>query len=454
MRPLSLVIALLAASALAQSDGPLPRKPFFGAGMQPPTAEQREALRLPATGGFVVMQVLPGTTAEAAGLKVNDVLLSIDGRTIDAPAAVNQTLSQLPTGRPIKIEIVRDGKPLTLSAPLRPRPLDNTSDYETVYDHVVSEGKRIRTFVTRPKSSAGKVPLIFFIQGVGLGSMEQPLNSTGVYSRILKGFNDAGYATMRVEKPGVGDSEGVAQELTYAAEVEALRAAMRSVSKYDFVDQDKILIWGHSMGGCQGPKIAAEFPHVRGLAVFGTVARTWQEYTIENIRRQRGMAGVKPGELDKLARQTIATMHLLFNEGMTPAEAKEKRPEWADAISVMSPDSRTMYGMNFAYWPTCYGQNLGAAWEKVNTDVLVIFGTSEFIASEADHPMIADIVNANHPGRARYVKIDKMDHGFRAAEDPMHSMRTWGQPGGPEFNPEIVRVLTEWADGVLKKDRR
>jgi pimeloyl-ACP methyl ester carboxylesterase len=450
MRLLTFAVALLSTVALAQTDQPLPRKPFFGAGMQPLTAENREALRLPGTAGFVVAQILPGTTADAAGLKIDDIVISVAGRPVDQPPVVNQTISQLPAGSRVKVEIFRNGRPMTLDVSLKPRPADNTSEYETIYDHVVSEGKRIRTFVTRPKDTSGKLPLIFFIQGVGLSSNEQPLSSASAYSRILKAFNDQGYATLRVEKPGVGDSEGDPQALTYASEVEALRAAMRSVPKYDFVDQDKILIWGHSMGGCQGPKIAAEFPHVKGLAVFGTVTRTWQEYTIENIRRQRGMAGVKPGELDKIARQTIATMHLLFNDGMTPAEAKEKRPEWADAISIMSPDSRTMYGMNFVYWPSCYGQNLGAAWEKVNTDVLVLFGTSEFIASEADHPMIADIVNSNHPGKAKYVKIENMDHGFRAATDPMHSMRTWGQPAGPEFNPEIIRVLTEWAAGVLK----
>ena len=59
------------------------------------------------------------------------------------------------------------------------------------------------------------------------------------------------------------------------------------------IDQDKILIFGHSMGGCEGPIIATEFP-VKGIAVYGTVTRTWHEYMLENLRRQAPLAGTSP----------------------------------------------------------------------------------------------------------------------------------------------------------------
>jgi len=43
------------------------------------------------------------------------------------------------------------------------------------------------------------------------------------------------------------------------------------------VDQDNVFIVGHSMGGVFAPILAAEFP-VKGIAVYGTVVKTWTEY--------------------------------------------------------------------------------------------------------------------------------------------------------------------------------
>ena len=45
-----------------------------------------------------------------------------------------------------------------------------------------------------------------------------------------------------------------------------------------------MFIFGHSMGGVFGPILASEIP-IRGIAVYGTVAKTWTEYCLENWRR-------------------------------------------------------------------------------------------------------------------------------------------------------------------------
>ena len=65
----------------------------------------------------------------------------------------------------------------------------------------------------------------------------------------------------------------------------ATEQGLKALAAYDFVDRDNIVIFGHSMGGVMAPLIAAEAP-VKGIAVYGTVAKTWYEYFGENFRRQ------------------------------------------------------------------------------------------------------------------------------------------------------------------------
>ena len=97
----------------------------------------------------------------------------------------------------------------------------------------------------------------------------------------------AGYVTMRVDKPGCGDSEGGPwPEIDFQAELDGYGQGLKALKAYSFVDPDKVFIFGHSMGGVMGPLLAAE-TKVKGVAVYGTVFRTWFEYQVENVRRQR-----------------------------------------------------------------------------------------------------------------------------------------------------------------------
>ncbi len=66
----------------------LPRRAFFGIRMEPVTDDVQRVMNLPAVKGVLIQNVIPGSTAEAAGLKQGDVLLELDGREIKRPASL------------------------------------------------------------------------------------------------------------------------------------------------------------------------------------------------------------------------------------------------------------------------------------------------------------------------------------------------------------------------------
>jgi serine protease Do len=63
---------------------PQARKAWLGASSQPLTAKLAARLNIKADGGARLTRVYPGTQAEAAGLKVGDVIVSIDGTEVPA----------------------------------------------------------------------------------------------------------------------------------------------------------------------------------------------------------------------------------------------------------------------------------------------------------------------------------------------------------------------------------
>ncbi|MEN6450258.1 MAG: YidC/Oxa1 family insertase periplasmic-domain containing protein [Thermoguttaceae bacterium] len=74
--------------------------------------------------GPVVRVVGPGTPAAEAGLKVGDVIRSVDRRELSDEWPLERMLRRTRPNQTIQLAIVRNGKTMTLTAKLRRRPLD------------------------------------------------------------------------------------------------------------------------------------------------------------------------------------------------------------------------------------------------------------------------------------------------------------------------------------------
>jgi serine protease Do len=90
----------------------------IGIGIQTITPVMAAALSLPHSYGVIVSDVLPDTPAAAAGIRIGDVLLSIDGRMADSVPYVSFRLMSVSTGEKVHIELLRGKERLTFDVPV------------------------------------------------------------------------------------------------------------------------------------------------------------------------------------------------------------------------------------------------------------------------------------------------------------------------------------------------
>ena len=74
--------------------------------------------------GAMIAEVSPGSPADIAGMKVDDVVIQADGSPVDGQPALVAAIRDKSPGDTIKIDVLRDGERITLTAKLIERPTE------------------------------------------------------------------------------------------------------------------------------------------------------------------------------------------------------------------------------------------------------------------------------------------------------------------------------------------
>lgn len=94
------------------------KRGLLGIGAQSISPELAGAFNLDTLGGAVVSQILPNSPAEEAGLKIGDIILSVNDQPIKNANDVINTVAFLRVDSKTKIEIMRDKKRMALTPTL------------------------------------------------------------------------------------------------------------------------------------------------------------------------------------------------------------------------------------------------------------------------------------------------------------------------------------------------
>jgi uncharacterized protein len=202
-------------------------------------------------------------------------------------------------------------------------------------------------FLTRPKGTQGKLPILFEVAWLSCDSVEQPKGVEDGFTQLIWDLaSRSGFATYRVNKPGVGQSGGPkCSELDWATELTAYRAAFAAMKNFDFLDTSRIYMIGFSDGGGVAPLVAGDAP-VRGYLVFSGWYKTWLEHMLEHERRRMRLTGMPEPEISRRMRQYGTFYDGYLNGKLTPAQVIAEHPEfkpiWYDA-----PDHQTVAPQRF-----------------------------------------------------------------------------------------------------------
>jgi pimeloyl-ACP methyl ester carboxylesterase len=331
-------------------------------------------------------------------------------------------------------------------------PRETYPNVDVIYDSVTTaRGQRLRTIITKPREVRGKLPVIFVAGWLSCDTVEAPPDKDpgpGIVRHDATGlaFRDIaqmpGFCFFRVDKQGVGDSEGDCAENDFESELAGYRAAFRALKNYDFIDTNQVYIFGISNGGGFGPLVPeteSEQAQVRGYVVVGGWVKTWFEHMLEIERRRFALMGKSPGEVNDRMKGAATLYHDWLIKNKSIDEILRQHPELAE-LWPEGKDHAHLYGRPLAFYQQLQKLNLAAVWSHVKVPTLVLHGQYDWIMSREDHELIAQYVNANRPGAARFVEVPDMGHTFQHYLSFADAFRGKEAP----FDPKVVKLVTDW----------
>jgi photosystem II stability/assembly factor-like uncharacterized protein/pimeloyl-ACP methyl ester carboxylesterase len=445
IRPLlSLLLHLFFAySCFAQ----LERKPWFGARIESAGTGNTSACKITS---------ILGGTSESLQLQANDLMIRLNEFPLSSSEDFVSKFQNLTVGADIKISLLRNGKEIKVKGKVLPRPYETDDNAEVIYDDAAYKEGRLRVIINKPFQK-NKMPAMLFIPGYTCSSIDQ-LAANHPYKRIIDAYVDAGFVTLRIEKSGLGDSKNTppCESCDLLDEVLNFETGLKKLKSLPYVDTNRIILVGHSMGGIIAPAISAR-NNVAGVAVYGTIAKSWFEYQIEITRVQNALEGMNPLAVEQSVREQYALNYRFFIQ-KEPLESLAKDPGIDSLLkNYWNYDGNgKIFSRNAEYWRQIQDYPLLENWKNTKAKVLVMFGESDFQAfSKNDHWQIVETVNHFHPGNAVFKSFPSTDHYFAKSGSMKEAYDKFAQGKisvlFDEYNPEVGKSLIDWSREVLNQ---
>lgn len=446
------LIALFAQLSYAQN---LKRKGALGIQAEPVSDSALVMSGWIGRSAVVISKVFPETTAEQLKLRAGDYIFEINGLPTRNLRELRDVSQRLRVGDSITVVSATGRFQKVSKGFVVAKHLESSNVGEVIYDEVKDGDIYLRTIIHKPFGN-GKYPVIYYLQGFACVSVEIPYNSNQPMQQLIDGWVKAGFMVVRLEKPGVGDSDDNLDcyRINYREELEGFENGLLAIKQNRFADANNIFIFGHALGGMTAPLLAQKHK-VKGIMVYGPIVRPWFEYLMVAHRKQMMLFGADYAEAEKSARQ-LTPIYFEWLVGGKSFEELRANPAYKDILeSEENPlqigANGTVYGRHPSFYVSLNQHDVVTAWKESKVPVLAMHG--EFDIQSIDEQAgqeIANIVNYYMPGKAVYklmknteqnfVKVPSIPEYFKMLKDGRYNP----DYASANFNKEILKATLDF----------
>lgn len=196
----------------------------------------------------------------------------------------------------VGLEVVRSDI-ATVAARTSSHYRDNDADVT-----IGSNGFNLAGTLSKPKDAAPatRLPAIVLIAGSGPLDRDETAYGIPIFAQLASALADAGFAVVRYDKRGIGQSGGRNEFATLSDYADDAVAAVKALEKRKDIDKDRIVLVGHSEGAAVGLLAARRYGKVKAVGLIAGPGTKGADLILE--QQQRAFETAKTPEAERAAK--------------------------------------------------------------------------------------------------------------------------------------------------------
>lgn len=404
------------------------------------------------------------------GIPCGEVMIVSDSISIDVPAIVGsykgkinleaKTISGIwsQSGSSFELDLSYSKEIVAPNRPQEPKPPFPYNSEEVKFfnekDSITLAGT-----LTYPKED-GKFPAVVLISGSGAQNRDEEIFNHKPFLVISDFLTRNGYAVLRFDDRGVGESEGNYSLATTYDFAEDVRAAVKFLASRKEIDKNKIGLIGHSEGAMIASIVASTDGNIAFVILMagpGLPGDSILYLQTELIYRAEGESEEKINEILSELREVYS----ILKSDLDESEIKEKlRDKYQQQFAKMSDEERQRYGdlntymemeiriATSSWFRTFLKFDPRPFLEKVKCPVLVINGEKDLqVPPKQNLPAIEQALMQGGNKNFLVKELPGLNHLFQTSK-----FGTIGEYGVIEetISPVALETMVNWMKEIVK----
>ncbi len=273
----------------------------------------------------------------------------------------------------------------------------------------------------------GPFPAVVLVHGSGPQDRNESIGPNKPFRDIAWGLASQGIAVFRYEKRTREHGARIAaaiKSITVRQEtVEDALLAVAKLREIDNIDDQRIFVLGHSLGGMMIPRIGMEDKDIAGFIVLAGAARPMEDMIIEQLRH---LLSVK----DTATAKDSAALEQL--------EAKIQNVKNPN-LSIEADTTDLPYGLPASYWLDLRGYEPAKAATKLNRPMLILQGEQDFQSTMADFRLWKESLESFD--NVTFKSYPDLNHLFITSDGTRTPREYYEQKYVEE---EVVDLIADW----------
>lgn len=365
------------------------------------------------TSYYEITSVNENSTAEIIGLMAGDRISSLNGISLNNEQSLYTELAKYFEGDSVSVKVTRNHKSTILKGRFIATKVSSVLFERQIIKEVSFDGGFSRAFINKPSNDSSKA-IIIFLQGYTCQSIDWK-NEKNVFMRTIHNWTSNGFTVVRFEKPGTGNylNQTPCEDYGFNYEQSFYQSALSQLYTWKEVNTNKIILYGHSLGGIHAPLLANSTP-VDAIMTYGTVSRPWMDYLLALPVIQ---GNILNPDIDLDYSNELKTaekaLNKVFNQAFNDLSSLSEEEISSLKKLYQVDENYRLFGRSKDFWAELSKIRPLEYWKKIQSPVLSMYGSSDLAAlNEQDAINIIKEVQDINPNFSKFELINNADHSL------------------------------------------